>query len=377
MSNYIKKTHKLDFDEKELMADDYIRLKKITDNLLLEDIIEYETIINNITKKRSYVRYIDTVQIIKLGLSEQEISYVLECLDSKDIKLKGEFSPYEKKHNKSQNTITFDNSKLPAHYSKEVQKEKFIELSQTKDKIKRNEIISDLVLHNMRLINYVISTVPGILRNPRSFGLELDDIRQLGYEGLIRAVASYNIDLGVSFSTYAFSTILYNIKRNIAIISNIPEDYYWKFYKYVKVVERENQTTIDNNPELLKDVIELASSNGVKMTTKNYSGLQLDYIALESDLEDEVNNNICEFEDSTHDKVASAMEYEALEDLLTILSPKEETIIKMRNGFNNGKISRQREIAELFSVSHTRVYEIEKKALKKMRQSPKFKCLER
>lgn len=66
----------------------------------------------------------------------------------------------------------------------------------------------DFILHNMRLVMYIVHTE---IKKP--LGMEVDDLIQEGYFGLVKAVEKFEMDKNVKFSTYASYWIKQNIQR--------------------------------------------------------------------------------------------------------------------------------------------------------------------
>ena len=87
--------------------------------------------------------------------------------------------------------------------SPEEEKQYLIKIKEGDKKAKQ-----DFILHNMRLVMYIVHTE---IKKP--LGMEVDDLIQEGYFGLVKAVEKFEMDKNVKFSTYASYWIKQNIQR--------------------------------------------------------------------------------------------------------------------------------------------------------------------
>jgi RNA polymerase sigma factor (sigma-70 family) len=359
----------------------YLDLKKIDDfidEFLISDFLKFKIKIDKNTGERLYIPYVRVSDIVNLGFSPKEIVHIIEYLGTKDIRVRGKVSALDGEFKNYEYTPTYKTVHLPEPYSKCEQIVRFRELASTKDIDKRTEIINDLVIHNMRFANYVSKKFVINSNFPRSFGLEEDDIKQLGYEGLIKAVNNYDVNLGYDFTTYAYSIIAGTIKTTIANSSSLSLVYYWKFVKFIKIVEEENCTTLEENPSLAQDVILLMQQAGVitkndKMAKHYIKGMLIDRTMFYEDVKDRYKVVIdpllqCSDLDPANDSTMESYSREELLDLISTLGPREQEVIKLRYGFTTGKATRLVDAGTYFNLSGERVRQIEVKALKKIRE---------
>lgn len=229
------------------------------------------------------------------------------------------------------------------------------------------------------LIECNLRLVISIAKRYSGRGMAMQDLIQEGNLGLIKAVDKFDPKRGFKLSTYATWWIKQSITRAIADQSRtirLPVHMVETINRY-KRISRELEQTLGHSPTTQEIAVHLNEPESKIAEIEKFIQAP---ISLETPIGEENDSTLGSFlfdenEKSPTDNAIDNNLQENIKKSLSTLTPREETVIRLRYGINDHKPKTLEEVGAIFNVTRERIRQIEAKALRKLRHPSRAKTL--
>lgn len=369
------------------MAEKSARSKEVESELTLEQVKEQLTLLG---KKTGVLAYDDIAEkLATFELDSNQMDEFYEHLGDQGVELVGESEesdPNPKELKKDEEEFDLNDLSVPPGvkindpvrmYLKEIGR---VNLLSADEEVKLalrieqgdEEAKRSLAEANLRLVVSIAKRYVGR-------GMLFLDLIQEGNMGLIKAVEKFDHRKGFKFSTYATWWIRQAITRAIADQARtirIPVHMVETINKLVRVQRQllqdlgreptpeEIGEDMDLTPEKVREILKIAQEP----------------VSLETPIGEEDDSHLGDFiEDheatSPSEHAAYELLKEQLEDVLDTLTDREENVLRLRFGLDDGRTRTLEEVGKVFGVTRERIRQIEAKALRKLRHPSRSKRL--
>ena len=369
------------------MAEKSARSKEVESELTLEQVKEQLTLLG---KKTGVLAYDDIAEkLATFELDSNQMDEFYEHLGDQGVELVGETEesdPNPKELKKDEEEFDLNDLSVPPGvkindpvrmYLKEIGR---VNLLSAEEEVKLalrieqgdEEAKRSLAEANLRLVVSIAKRYVGR-------GMLFLDLIQEGNMGLIKAVEKFDHRKGFKFSTYATWWIRQAITRAIADQARtirIPVHMVETINKLVRVQRQllqdlgreptpeEIGEDMDLTPEKVREILKIAQEP----------------VSLETPIGEEDDSHLGDFiEDheatSPSEHAAYELLKEQLEDVLDTLTDREENVLRLRFGLDDGRTRTLEEVGKVFGVTRERIRQIEAKALRKLRHPSRSKRL--
>jgi RNA polymerase primary sigma factor len=339
-------------------------------------------------EQRGFITYKEILHFIpNIEKDIESLETLYDELGNHGIKIQDaqEFLEEDKEIDKKfEGMVDLDNAPFDSvqSYLREIGRVPFLTAEEEKDLARRieegdEEARKKLALANLRLVVSIAKRYVG-----RSPNLTLLDLIQEGNIGLFKAVERFDYRKGYKFSTYATWWIRQAVMRALADKARtirIPVHMVETISRYTQVKRKLVQ---DLGREPMTE--EIASEMGLPVEKiRTIKKISQDIVSLEAPVEenDDESSLLGEFvkdEKQISPKATAGRELlrKRISAIIENLSPREQKILKMRFGLEDGVMHTLEEVGAEFGVTRERIRQIEAKALEKIRRHDRVKTLE-
>ena len=327
----------------------------------------------------TYKEIMDEIENIELG--PEQIEKIYEVMESMGVEIKGEVYDNQASDIEEELDLTVPEGIAiddPVRmYLKEIGK---VPLLSSEEEIElANRIEAGDQYAKKKLAEANLRLVVSIAKRYVGRGMLFLDLIQEGNLGLIKAVEKFDYRKGFKFSTYATWWIRQAITRAIADQARtirIPVHMVETINKLIRVQRQLLQELgRDPFPEEISKVMDLPVEK-----VREIQKIAQEPVSLETPIGEEEDSHLGDFipddeAPAPAEAAAFTMLKEQLINVLDTLTPREEKVLRLRFGLDDGRARTLEEVGREFNVTRERIRQIEAKALRKLRHPSRSKKL--
>ena len=335
-------------------------------------------------KQQNVLTYQEIISALEeLELDQEQISVIYDKLEGMGIDVIGDIDSEIEEIQNSEEEIDLtlpEGVSVDDHvrmYLKEIGK---VQLLSAEEEV---ELAKEMAEGNdeakKRLVEANLRLVVSIAKRYVGRGMLFLDLIQEGNLGLIKAVEKFDYTKGYKFSTYATWWIRQAITRAIADQARtirIPVHMVETINKLIRV---SRQLLQEKGREPLPE--EIAEEMGIsEEKVREIMKIAQEPVSLETPIGEEEDSHLGDFipdddAPAPSDAASFTLLKEQLIDVLNTLTPREEKVLRLRFGLDNGRPRTLEEVGTVFGVTRERIRQIEAKALRKLRHPSRSKKL--
>ena len=352
---------------------------------MLDEIKTFEERKNELVKlgkKQGYVTYDDLASALKgLDLDADSLDDLYNTFNENNIPVvsEEETDSGTEKMLLDDNTLTKDlNINDPVRmYLNEIGQIKLLTTEEELDLADRilegdEEAKTILAEANLRLVVSIAKRYVGR-------GMLFLDLIQEGNIGLMKAVEKFDVTKGYKFSTYATWWIRQAITRAIADQARTIRVPVHMVETINKLARIQRQLTLELNREPTEEELAKKMNTSVDKIREIYK-ISQEPVSLETPIGEEDDSHLGDFIKDEHNMspeeyATNEMLKDEISDILLTLTEREEKVIRLRFGLEDGKARTLEEVGQIFGVTRERIRQIEAKALRKLRHPSRSRKL--